>query len=101
VDYEIFAEIQMEYANGASRWVDYEHPTRDHLILRTPAHEAALHTARLRLELSQSRAEQNDYLRNVELARVLDKRAKKIAGRKTPPADHDDPQLDAVLSKMF
>jgi len=33
-----------------------------------------MHTARLRLELSQSRSEQRDYLRNVELARVLDKR---------------------------
>jgi ESF2/ABP1 family protein len=38
------------------------------------AHEAALHTARLRVELSQSRAEQKDYLRQVELARVLEKR---------------------------
>lgn len=39
------------------------------------AHEAAAHTARLRVELSQSRTEQKDYLKNVELARVLDKRA--------------------------
>jgi ESF2/ABP1 family protein len=33
-----------------------------------------MHTAQLRLELSQSRAEQREYLKNVELARVLDKR---------------------------
>jgi ESF2/ABP1 family protein len=41
------------------------------------AHEAAIHTAKLRVELSQSKAEQQDYLKNVELARVLDKRAEK------------------------
>jgi ESF2/ABP1 family protein len=33
-----------------------------------------MHTARLRLELSQSRSEQREYLKNVELAQVLDKR---------------------------
>jgi len=33
-----------------------------------------MHAARLRLELSQSRSEQHEYLKNVELARVLDKR---------------------------
>jgi ESF2/ABP1 family protein len=33
-----------------------------------------MHTARLRLELSQSRSEQREYLKNVELARVLDTR---------------------------
>jgi ESF2/ABP1 family protein len=41
------------------------------------AHEAAQRTARLRVELSQSRAEQREYLKNVELARVLDKRVKR------------------------
>ncbi|KAF8883426.1 hypothetical protein BD779DRAFT_1443978 [Infundibulicybe gibba] len=41
------------------------------------AHEAAVHTAKLRVELTQSRAEQQDYLKNVELARVLDKRAER------------------------
>ncbi|TCD62736.1 RNA-binding ATPase activator esf2 [Steccherinum ochraceum] len=41
------------------------------------AHEAAMHAARLRVELSQSRREQHEYLRNVELARVLDKRAER------------------------
>lgn len=41
------------------------------------AHEAAIHAARLRVELSQSRREQQEYLKNVELARVLDKRAQR------------------------
>ncbi|KAG8777828.1 RNA-binding ATPase activator esf2 [Ceratobasidium sp. 428] len=47
------------------------------MLTEQVAQEAAAHTARLRVELSQSRAEQRDYLRNVELARVLDKRAKR------------------------
>lgn len=41
------------------------------------AHEAAIHAAKLRVELSHSRTEQQDYLKNVELARVLEKRAEK------------------------
>ncbi|KZT72713.1 hypothetical protein DAEQUDRAFT_644006, partial [Daedalea quercina L-15889] len=41
------------------------------------AHEAAAHAAQLRVELSQSRKEQREYLKNVELARVLDKRAER------------------------
>jgi ESF2/ABP1 family protein len=41
------------------------------------AHEAAVHRAKLRVELSQSKAEQQQYLKNVELAHVLDKRAAK------------------------
>ncbi len=36
-----------------------------------------MYKAKLRVELSQSRAEQREYLRNVELAAVLDKRAEK------------------------
>lgn len=40
------------------------------------ANEAAAHAAKLRVELSQSRSEQREYLKNVELARVLDKRRK-------------------------
>lgn len=44
------------------------------------AYERQAHSARLRQELSKSRAEQSEYLRNVELARVLEKRkAKKQA----------------------
>jgi ESF2/ABP1 family protein len=38
------------------------------------AYERQAHQARLRNEITQSRAEQGEYLRNVELARVLDKR---------------------------
>ncbi|KAL7409287.1 hypothetical protein BDY24DRAFT_327226, partial [Mrakia frigida] len=41
------------------------------------AYERASHTSRLRQELSRSKTEQSDYLRNVELARVLDKRREK------------------------
>ncbi|THU77370.1 hypothetical protein K435DRAFT_702569 [Dendrothele bispora CBS 962.96] len=41
------------------------------------AHEAAVHTAKLRVELSQSRQEQKDYLKNVELARILEKRVER------------------------
>lgn len=33
-----------------------------------------MHAAKLRVELAQSRSEQREYLRNVELARILDKR---------------------------
>jgi ESF2/ABP1 family protein len=46
-------------------------------------HESALHAAKLRVELSQSRTEQKDYLKNVELARILEKRAerKRQAGK--------------------
>jgi ESF2/ABP1 family protein len=36
-----------------------------------------VHAAKLRVELSQSKTEQQQYLKNVELARVLDKRAAK------------------------
>lgn len=44
-----------------------------------PAYERQAHQARLRQSLSQSKTEQAEYLRNVELARVLDKRrAKKL-----------------------
>ncbi|KAK7061318.1 Pre-rRNA-processing protein ESF2 [Favolaschia claudopus] len=47
------------------------------MLTEQVAHEAAAHTAKLRVELSQSRSEQRDYLKNVEHARVLDKRAEK------------------------
>lgn len=36
-----------------------------------------MHAAQLRVELSQSRSEEREYLRNVELARILDKRNEK------------------------
>ena len=45
-----------------------------------------MHQAKLRAELSQSRKEQREYLKNVELARVLEKRReKKLADGKEPP----------------
>lgn len=48
------------------------------------AYERQAHQARLRNEITQSRAEQGEYLRNVELARVLDKRkARKEAADST------------------
>ncbi|KAG6811247.1 hypothetical protein H0H92_008365 [Tricholoma furcatifolium] len=47
------------------------------MLTEQVAHEAAIHAAKLRVELSQSRSEQQDYLKNVELARVLEKRAEK------------------------
>jgi ESF2/ABP1 family protein len=96
---------------------------RSLLIFRI-AHEAAIHTARLRVELSQSKSEQRDYLKNVELARVLDKRRKQKGElpeqpkreRKRPTEEADDVrrkkrertdssgdkgQLDSVLSSIF
>jgi ESF2/ABP1 family protein len=47
------------------------------MLTEQVAHENAVHTAKLRVELSQSRSEQQQYLRNVELARVVDKRAER------------------------
>lgn len=56
------------------------------LLTTSVAHEAAVHQAKLRAELSQSRKEQREYLKNVELARVLEKRTeKKLAEGKEPP----------------
>jgi ESF2/ABP1 family protein len=74
------------HANGANWCVIF---TRRHLasslllgasVADIPcrlAHEAAVHREKLRVEISQSRKEQNDYLRKVETARVLDKRVDK------------------------
>ncbi|TRM68548.1 hypothetical protein BD626DRAFT_394962 [Schizophyllum amplum] len=47
------------------------------MLTEQVAHEAAIHTAKMRTELQQSRTEQREYLKNVELARVLDKRAQR------------------------
>lgn len=63
------------------------------------AHEAAVHAAQLRVELSQSGKEQREYLKNVELARVLDKRAerKRKAGKELDsetPAKSKRPRAD-------
>ncbi|CAE6420374.1 unnamed protein product [Rhizoctonia solani] len=67
-----------------SRWRDdiwtmkYLPKFKWNMLTEQVAQEAAAHTARLRVELSQSKAEQRDYLRNVELARVLEKVMKKL-----------------------
>lgn len=43
------------------------------------------------MELSQSRKEQQEYLKNVELARVLDKRAER---KRKVDGDEEQPQLN-------
>jgi len=59
------------------------------------AHESATRSARLRVELSQSRSEQKEYLKNVELARVLAKREERRWAK--APIEHED--RDASLSE--
>ncbi|KAF9464269.1 hypothetical protein BDZ94DRAFT_1321172 [Collybia nuda] len=59
------------------------------MLTEQVAHEAAIHAAKLRVELSQSKAEQQEYLKNVELARVLDKRAE----RKREKGEEFQPKL--------
>jgi len=92
-------------------------------IIATLAHEAAIHAAKLRVELAQSKSEQREYLKNVELARVLDKRNQKRKEKGLGPLEPskpfkrpaemkeeeprkrnrpaDDTQLDSVLSSIF
>ncbi|TFK56255.1 hypothetical protein OE88DRAFT_1693261, partial [Heliocybe sulcata] len=82
-----------------SRWRDdvwtmkYLPKFKWNMLTEQIAHEAAIHTARLRVELSQSRSEQREYLKNVELARVLDKRAerKRAAGKGVDLAPKNPP----------
>jgi len=74
------------------------------LLTVSVAHETAVHQAKLRAELSQSRKEQREYLKNVELARVLEKRTeKKLAERKEPPQlkrrQNDAPSEDRPKKK--
>ncbi|KAI0722205.1 hypothetical protein C8T65DRAFT_564907 [Cerioporus squamosus] len=77
-----------------SRWRDdvwtmkYLPKFKWNMLTEQIAHEAAVHAAQLRVELSQSRKEQRDYLKNVELARVLGKRAE----RKRKSVGDGDPQ---------
>lgn len=55
------------------------------------AYEKQSHQARLRNEITRSKTEQGEYLRNVELARVLEKRKqKKIAAGKGDEAAEGD-----------
>ncbi|KAG6911062.1 hypothetical protein DXG01_004577 [Tephrocybe rancida] len=116
-----------------SRWRDdvwtmkYLPRFKWNMLTEQVAHEAAIHAAKLRVELSQSRTEQQDYLKNVELARVLEKRAEKKREkgeelefkplRERPPKrqlenleeksqNHkkkksSEGQLDSVLSSIF
>lgn len=62
------AFLSVLYRSNRLRLID----VRTHTV-----NESAIKTARLRVELEQSRREQKDYLRQVELARVLDKRVKR------------------------
>ena len=60
-----------------------------------------MHQAQLRVELSQSRKEQREYLKNVELARVLDKRAERK--RKTQGSEEgaaEDAQAESRPPKV-
>ncbi|EPQ59704.1 hypothetical protein GLOTRDRAFT_71359 [Gloeophyllum trabeum ATCC 11539] len=90
-----------------SRWRDdvwtmkYLPKFKWNMLTEQIAHEAAIHTARLRVELSQSRSEQHEYLKNVELARVLDKRAerKRQAGKDADNAPKPDPKRKSDESK--
>ncbi|KIM70464.1 hypothetical protein SCLCIDRAFT_1206603 [Scleroderma citrinum Foug A] len=57
------------------------------------AHEAAARAAKLRVEIAQSRSEQNEYLKNVELARIVNKRNEK---RKEKGLEPLQPKLKKV-----
>ncbi|KAH7102976.1 hypothetical protein BKA62DRAFT_698215 [Auriculariales sp. MPI-PUGE-AT-0066] len=99
-----------------------------HMLTEQIAHEGAVHRERLRIELSQSKAEQKDYLRNVSVAKQLKKREEKrkakgedatpavesrkrkdVDGprdgpsqrRKRPKTDASSAGLENVLSKIF
>ncbi|GLB33266.1 putative pre-rrna-processing protein esf2 [Lyophyllum shimeji] len=116
-----------------SRWRDdiwtmkYLPKFKWNMLTEQVAHEAATRAAKLRVELQQSRTEQQEYLKNVELARVLEKRAEKkrekgdelqLKPRKERPRKravednedgsqnrkknkHAEGQLDTVLSSIF
>lgn len=87
----------MEYADRTNRYVLIPHCKANLTpYLVSSAHETATHAARLRVELSQSRSEQKDYLKNVELARVLAKRAeRKRASQGADEAARVDKTADA------
>ena len=62
-----------------------------------------MRTARLRVELEQSRKEQRDYLRQVELARVLDKRIerkRKAAEAKGEVVDEEEDTLKPRFASL-
>lgn len=68
-------------------------------IIATLAHEAAIHAAKLRVELAQSKSEQREYLKNVELARVLDKRNQRRKEKGLGPLEPSKPLKRPVESK--
>lgn len=78
LDDEVLERLQMGNAGRTSRCVPGALLTSFAGTAHTPptaaAYERQAHTARLRQSLSQSKTEQAEYLRNVELARVIDKR---------------------------
>lgn len=66
------------------------------------AYERQAHSARLRQELSKSRAEQSEYLRNVELARVLEKRkAKKQAQGGDQQGQAQTPKPNSSAQRVY
>lgn len=65
------------------------------LTLSMAAHEQATHAARLRVELNQSKMEQKHYLKQVEIAKSLDKRNEKK--RKRAEAEGREPSEDAPI----
>ncbi|KAH9978096.1 hypothetical protein BGW80DRAFT_1285766 [Lactifluus volemus] len=68
--------------------------------LPNSTHEAAMHTAQLRLELSQSRAEQREYLKNVELARRKELNNKRAGSDERVKRQRTE-RLEDVLSSVF
>jgi ESF2/ABP1 family protein len=66
------------------------------VIRSQPAYERNVHQSRLRAEITRAKAEQNSYLKNVELARVLNKREEKRAAQ---PAAEGKAADDSKASK--
>ena len=90
MDDEISSQVQVEHVDRANRWENKHsdwHSVTERII--GTAHEAAVHTAKLRVELAQSKSEQREYLRNVELARILDKRNEKRKERGQGPVEFE------------
>jgi ESF2/ABP1 family protein len=92
MDDEISSQVQVEHVDRANRW-DNKHSDWHTVTKRIIgiAHEAAVHAAKLRVELAQSKSEQREYLRNVELKRILDKRNEKRKERGQGPIELDRP----------
>ncbi|WOO85764.1 Pre-rRNA-processing protein ESF2 [Vanrija pseudolonga] len=61
------------------------------------AYERQVHQSRLRAEITRAKADQNEYLKNVELARVLKKREEKRAAAPAPAAG--EPKPAAVVNE--